>query len=243
MVDISNPDQVAMTDASTRTATKREGYKCHTLICAYNGRMRSMSDTNIKKAQTTMKAIGINPSLKIRHRRAPAAGEPRAINRIIDNDTTNNGYTHVHTHNDEEEQSRANIAIIHSSSNNNNNRTIHNHTHDGDADVADTDLMVEGYGYYYFLCCFPIIPSTRLLPMWQLENELDVEEQEILNEQLLFHMRLALFPTVSPMSPPTSPSLPSPVSAPSPASLGRRTSTVSPTAGGATDVHNFSAIV
>lgn len=48
------------------------------------------------------------------------------------------------------------------------------------------------YTYHYFCGCVPIIPHSRLLPMWQWEDEQDAVQQEALLEVLFGQLRVEL---------------------------------------------------
>jgi len=50
------------------------------------------------------------------------------------------------------------------------------------------------YTYQYLCLCIPVIPRTRLLPFWQLEDDLDTAEEEAMDEELLkeLHTQLLL---------------------------------------------------
>lgn len=50
------------------------------------------------------------------------------------------------------------------------------------------------YTYRYLFLCIPLIPRTRLLPLWQLEDDWDIVEEEARDEALLkeLHAQLLL---------------------------------------------------
>lgn len=50
----------------------------------------------------------------------------------------------------------------------------------------------ERYTYAYFCGCVPIVPHSRLLPLWQYEDERDTQQQEEMLEVLFDQLRVAL---------------------------------------------------